>query len=840
MLSHGVDKSFTYVSLFSSAGIGCFGLHQLGMECVATCEIAERRLRIQRYNHKCKYPEGYVVGDLSEDAVKEELLAQVQRWRREEGMATLDLLVATPPCQGMSVANHKKNGGDHARNSLVIESIQMVDALEPRFFLFENVPAFMRTLCTDTDGANRPIADAIERTLGDRYEVYSRIINFKDYGASSSRTRALVIGVRNDVAQWVSPMELLPTPVSSPTLREVIGDLQPLTVMGEVSPDDALHRFRPYPAHMRAWVDQLAEGQSAFDNVDASRIPHQVIDGQVVINQRKNGDKYRRQYWDRVGPCIHTRNDQLASQNTVHPSDDRVFSVRELMRMMTIPDDFRWFEMSLDEVNALPTQQQAALFRREEMCIRQCLGEAVPTAIMRSIGEKMLCVGRPETIRSADIAAIVNELTSTSLAIEYIRTNPSALAESALSRIAELANSKRTSHAAFYTDRSLLTAIAQTWPDLGRGPIRVLEPSVGSGNFIPFLIARYGDAESLTIDVVDLDPDAIAVAKTLLDRHEMSDRVRINYECADFLDYEPQGRYQLIVGNPPFGKVSRSQARRMNESLGLDVDGLANVAGYFMLHAMKLADHVSLVLPKYCLSTKEFEDFRAKVAERRIDSVLDFGEQGFKGVLVETVCIGVSPGLPPGKTVVESLPLGLKRTVRQGYMTSPDYPAWLLYRDAWFDDVAEHLEFGVFDAFRDRQITKSMMSSDGHGVWVVRSRNISDQGDCLIRVAGYDAFLDEPVVSGLAVSRFLDRDDVYLAPNMTYKPRLAHKPRGVLVNGSVAVMIPRDGVSVSEAQRQYFATDEFRAFYRVARNHATRSMNIDESSVYFFGIPREG
>ena len=29
----------TYVSLFSSAGVGCFGFKQNGYECIATCEL---------------------------------------------------------------------------------------------------------------------------------------------------------------------------------------------------------------------------------------------------------------------------------------------------------------------------------------------------------------------------------------------------------------------------------------------------------------------------------------------------------------------------------------------------------------------------------------------------------------------------------------------------------------------------------------------------------------------------------------------------------------------------------------------------------------------------------
>ena len=38
------------------------------------------------------------------------------------------------------------------RNSLVIESIKIIKQINPRFFIFENVPAFMKTICTDIDG----------------------------------------------------------------------------------------------------------------------------------------------------------------------------------------------------------------------------------------------------------------------------------------------------------------------------------------------------------------------------------------------------------------------------------------------------------------------------------------------------------------------------------------------------------------------------------------------------------------------------------------------------------------------------------------------------------------
>lgn len=116
------------------------------------------------------------------------------------------MVIATPPCQGMSVANHKKNLDDIKRNSLVIESINIINTIKPKFFIFENVPAFMKTICTDVDGNNKSIEEAIQMHLGDSYNYFSQILNFKNYGGNSSRTRTLVIGVRKDFSSFISPL----------------------------------------------------------------------------------------------------------------------------------------------------------------------------------------------------------------------------------------------------------------------------------------------------------------------------------------------------------------------------------------------------------------------------------------------------------------------------------------------------------------------------------------------------------------------------------------------------------------------------------------------------------
>jgi DNA (cytosine-5)-methyltransferase 1 len=68
--------------------------------------------------------------------------------------------VATPPCQGMSVAYHKKNE-ELTINSLVVESIKITKEVNPKFFIFENVRAFLNTTCTDIDGTEKTIEEVL-------------------------------------------------------------------------------------------------------------------------------------------------------------------------------------------------------------------------------------------------------------------------------------------------------------------------------------------------------------------------------------------------------------------------------------------------------------------------------------------------------------------------------------------------------------------------------------------------------------------------------------------------------------------------------------------------------
>lgn len=635
------NKELTYVSLFSSAGVGCYGLNMENFHCIATNELLPKRIDIQKVNNICKYDSGYIQGDISTNEIKEKIYSEIRRWKKL-GNDKVDVVLATPPCQGISVINHKKNDSEIKRNSLVVDSVEIINNIKPRFIIFENVMAFQKTLCTTPDNRNIPIGDYINETLGSDYIISGQIMNLMNYGSNSSRTRTIIIGVNKKYRNNITPFDLFPEYNKEKTLREVIYKF-PWLDWGEIDNSDFYHAFRIYAPRMRNWIHNLKENQSAFDNSDPINRPHKIINGQIVENVRKTRDKYTRQPWDRFIQCIHTRNDQLAAQNTIHPEQDRVYSIRELMEMMTIPSTFKWIDKNDDELNNLTYDEKKRLYKDHELTIRRCIGEAVPTEPLRRIAKNIKTSILSKYNQSSDLNKLIidNDLVSRIKLKKYLST--SNLDLSSLMRITELCNSKRIENAAFYTNKFIVNEIMGYLPNFSKDKIRILEPSVGAGNFIPFIIKKYQSVKKVVIDVVDIDQASIENLRILLQKIKIPKNVTINFICKDFLLLDIPDRYDLVIGNPPFSKISGKKVLKKKYLEQNFNKKTSNLSAMFLEKCLKISDCVALILNKTFLSNKEFEDTRELLRKVNIDSILDFGRYGFTGVSIETICLIIKP-----------------------------------------------------------------------------------------------------------------------------------------------------------------------------------------------------
>ncbi|WQT06113.1 DNA cytosine methyltransferase [Helicobacter pylori] len=427
------NQTLTYISLFSGAGVGCYGLLEEGFECVATNEILEKRLNIQRINNKCKFDEGYICGDIKELEIKEKILKRIEFYSKNFGNDRVDLVVATPPCQGMSVANHKKKNDEIKRNSLVVESVDLIKQIKPRFFILENVPSFYKTGCIDKNDNLLEIGSMIEQNLSGDYRLYDEVINFKNFGANSSRTRTLVIGVCKEFKDFTSALEFFPDFKQEKTLKEVIGSLKPLT-WGEYDSTDFYHSFRTYPKHMQEWIKDLKEGQSAFENVQdaisdlaylcsnegafesdylnpiqssyqalmrknspklynhqATNHSQAALEKLKLINKEQGKEclpknlhgkqqfksTWGRLNWNKISPTIDTRFDTPSNGTNSHPELHRSITPREAARIQSFSDDY--------------------IFYGNKTSVCKQIGNAVPPLLALALGKAILKSARNDT-----------------------------------------------------------------------------------------------------------------------------------------------------------------------------------------------------------------------------------------------------------------------------------------------------------------------------------------------------------------------------------------------------------------------------------------------------------
>ncbi len=403
---------------------------------------------------------------------------------------------------------------------------------------------------------------------------------------------------------------------------------------------------------------------------------------------------------------------------------------------------------------------------------------------------------------------------------------------------AEYLNPNRDSTAAFYTCTQICKRIMDELPDFDdKEHVTVLEPSAGAGNFIPFVAEKYKNKKLLELYLVDIDANELEIAKLIFETffREKYPNISIIYIHADYLKFSISvKKFDLVIGNPPYAKIKDYKLQseyKKNSKISKSV----NLFVWFLEKAYKEGEWVSLIVPKSVLNAPEYDEIRNLLKQTKVSSIIDFGESGFKGVKIETINLIFSTNATPSTTHVLSITQKFDIIQPQDYITDSKYPSWLIYRSDTFDKTADSLLLGVFEVFRDRQIVNSMLFNSGK-YRVLKSRNIGINQ--IIDIKGYDSYISD--INELAVARFLNQPNIILVPNLSYTPRSCFLPQNTIANGSVALLTTKNkNIVITSEDLAFFATEEFRIYYRIARNFGTRSLNIDSNSVFYFGIRRK-
>lgn len=320
------------LSLFANVGIGETYIHKCGIEIKVANELLEDRCNFYKY----LYPNVEVVcGDITDEKIYRNIIIKADE-------NNCKFIMATPPCQGMSMAG-KKDPKDE-RNLLIKYVIYVIEDLKPNFILIENVPAMLTTEI-EIDGEIILIKDYIYSNLTRLgYKTNHSVIDAADYGTSQYRKRAIFLA--SDVDYWKFPEKQ-----DQITLKEAIGHLPSLE-----SGEDSGIPFHKAKIHNERHIECMRhtpEGKSAFDN-------------EVYYPKRADGKKisgynttYKRMSWGRPAHTITMANGAVSSQNNVHPgkplgkglySDARVLTLKELFIVTGLPNEWQppsWASESL-------------------------------------------------------------------------------------------------------------------------------------------------------------------------------------------------------------------------------------------------------------------------------------------------------------------------------------------------------------------------------------------------------------------------------------------------------------------------------------------------------------
>lgn len=357
------------ISFFSNAGIGDIGVEMAGVHVVHANELLPKRAETYLLNH----PQTNVMcRDIN--TIEKEDVSMMKETLEED----LFLLVATPPCQGVSAAG-KRDPFD-IRNQLIKPTVKMIKEFRPRWVWLENVPNYEKATIPDTpdivedkDDCERiDVLGFLRKELAPfGYRIEHRVLNANQYGVPQSRKRLIIIMTRT--AAEITFPEPTHGIEGNPfaTVRDAIGQLEPLE-SGEASKHDPYHFAARHNENHVKWMKATPEGQTAFDNERFEDRPHVRDKNSGILREIKAfKTTYKRIWWDRPSPTVTMGSAGISSQNNVHPRDSRALTLREVMLLQSIP---MWYTFS-----------ETTIKERREM-----VGEAVPPLLAKAITEHII------------------------------------------------------------------------------------------------------------------------------------------------------------------------------------------------------------------------------------------------------------------------------------------------------------------------------------------------------------------------------------------------------------------------------------------------------------------
>jgi len=307
------DLGPTAIDIFGGCGGTITGFKMAGFRPITMIEINPLSAKVAKMNH----PKTKVI-------VTDVRNVNPDQIRPIDGK--IDVITASPPCQGFSTMTTKrKNKTTDPRNNLIIEILKFATALNPRTILIENVPAFLKT-------SEFSITKKSLTNLG--YQVDTKILNAADFGIPQRRKRTIALFAKDFQPQ-------LPTrgSTSPQTVRNAIGNLS--------------------VSDQQEWLHNRPRKTSALVRERIAAVPHdggtradlpKHLQLRCHANVRGFNDTYGRMWWNKPAPTLTRYFDSPGCGRFIHPDQDRAITPYEGLILQGFPKTYQ-FDKSLSPGN---------------------------------------------------------------------------------------------------------------------------------------------------------------------------------------------------------------------------------------------------------------------------------------------------------------------------------------------------------------------------------------------------------------------------------------------------------------------------------------------------------
>lgn len=280
-----------------------------------------------------------------------------------------DFLIAGFPCQPFSNAGLRKGINDERGNLFEeCERILQEALLKPNppiGFVFENVKGILSSKMSD--GTSIP-DEIVKRTEKLGFKTRYKLCKTSDYGVPSNRQRLIIVGLREDLGYFdFDYMDKVVEEYDVPNEKKNGYELYLGSVLCDI-PDNAFQKddfwkYSPGGQYMIDKIGQCIDGKSALEKFQKktplNEISKTINIGRSWKNMSPNDMSERfRKIWDNPqkyrAPNFYRRfalgeingtitaSAQPENCGITHPFENRRFTIREIARIQSFPDEFQF------------------------------------------------------------------------------------------------------------------------------------------------------------------------------------------------------------------------------------------------------------------------------------------------------------------------------------------------------------------------------------------------------------------------------------------------------------------------------------------------------------------